>query len=643
MASIDLNASYSDVQRKLNATKSYNDLKSQYDSVTKRSGDSFEKTKSSVSQSLNSTKESLGEGLDGAKRFKNKVKTQLDQLLDINNILGGNSNYVKRTLIETIINVEPRIKNLVLSESIKAIGCEQEQTYTPQTIYVKVKSLDILSILKYDPSENPGKLLYEKNTTFTPGQFPYSMNRELFQRIQTGNPYSVDYGQIYRGKSGQGLFDIQYVETDNNGVTGPWYKVELVNRVGVGSINGVNRVGSFLSDYYGTIRVTETTNIMASIMEALTGAISISGNVGISETNDRNTFGLLLQRILGLCFDNRREIDVSGISKIAELDGIDDSFFELDEIDLRTLNDRLENIKNGVVEFEDCDNVKVPVDVESILENLNGLNFVEGTDLVNLSDQLTETLINNEKWVGLDVDARATVNFNFIKLIAQGLIGAILTPKTLLPIFIMRRTLQNNGGDSNGGADFLRKNSKFSIELVSKVGAIFIEELFKIIKRDIRILIQIILTDIAREVRNKKIAMIIKLIQLILIVAAFVKDWRRCKSVVDEILQLLNLITTGSPFGTGIPLPLLFASQLLGGYSETRAFTNTIEELQRLGIPTGALPDGSPNLEMLSKFAQIKGDSKEDNENNKVQIAIPPLAMTPAGITIPSSAYGKKI
>jgi hypothetical protein len=136
--------------------------------------------------------------------------------------------------------------------------------------------------------------------------------------------------------------------------------------------------------------------------------------------------------------------------------------------------------------------------------------------------------------------------------------------------------------------------------------------------------------------------MILKLIQLILIIASLISDWRRCKSVVDEILALLNL-AGGAISGGAIPLPLLFASQLLNGYSETRAFIGTIEELQKLGIPTGDLPDGSPNLDVLSKFGQMKAMAKEDSENNKVQIAVGPLTITPAGMTIPANAFGKKL
>jgi hypothetical protein len=634
MASIGIGVGYEDIQKKIESTKTYNDLKSQYDGVSKKVGDSFEKKKESVTQSIDQVKEEV-------KRFQKQVKTQFEELLDINNITsgrgGGTVNYVKKTLIETIQNVEPRLKGILEQEAIKAVGCDLQQTYTPQDIYIKVKSTDLIGILKYDPKSSVGKVLYEKNP-INVQDTPFSMNKELYSRIQSNNPYSVDNGQLYRGKSGQDLFDIQFVEFDNNGVTGPWWKVSLPNRGG-----GINKVGEFLVDYYGTIKVTETTNIMASIMESLSNVISIEANAGIGQVENQTKFDLILLRILGLCFDNRTEIDVSGIAKLAELDGIDDSFFEFTEIDLRNIQNRIDNVKNGVTEFEGCDNVKVPVDTIAILNGLNNLIFVEGSDQVDLADQLTESLINQEILQGLNIDVKATVNFNFLNKISQGIVGALFSPKALLPIHIMSKTLNQNASDDvNSQTDFVKKYPKFTIEVVSKIGAIFVEELFKIIKRDIQLLIQKVITDLVREKNNKKIIMILKLIQLILIVASFVKDYRKCKSVVDEILALLNLVSSSLP-GGNLPTTLLFASQLLDGYSESRAFIGTIEELQKLGIPTGALPDGSPNLDVLSKFGQMKSMSKEDAENGKVQIAVGPLTITPAGLTIPSSAFGKKI
>ena len=133
-----------------------------------------------------------------------------------------------------------------------------------------------------------------------------------------------------------------------------------------------------------------------------------------------------------------------------------------------------------------------------------------------------------------------------------------------------------------GLVDFVKQFKKFAINFISKIGALFVQELFELIKRDIILLIQRVISDIVKEKIDKRISMILKLIQLLLIVASFISDWRKCKSVVDELLALLDLITSSLGFGNQIPLPLLFASQLLDGYSESRAFVGAIEELQKI-------------------------------------------------------------
>ena len=635
MPSLDLNADYKKAQDKISATKTYKELKSDYSKAKKKAGDSFEKAKSEVSSSLNSVKEKT-------KSFEKQIKTQFEQLLDINNLTGGKGSnsikYVKNLLLKTLKNIEPKIQEILYQECLSAVGCDQQQTFDAQVIYIKVSSVDIGGLLIKDPAELPGKVMYEK----IPVQiqtYPFSMNKELYQRIQSGQPYSIDNSQNYIGQSGQDLFDIQYVETDNIGQTGPWFKVTLFNRA-----NNINKVGEFLVDYYKTIKIVDFTTMISYIIESLTGAISIKADVGINQAGDASKFALILQRILGLCFDNAKEIDVSGIAKIAELDGVDNSFFEFTEIDLRNIDLRVDNVKNGVVEYEDCGNVKLPVDADAILESLENLQFVPDKDLVNAADEITKAITNNPQWGGLAIEGniQAAVDLNFVKLMAQGLVFSLLSPKILLPIFIMLKSLGQQIVDTiNGYIEFAKTFKEFVINLVSKVGGIFVKELFELIKKDIRNLIQQVITDIAKEQGDKRITMILKLIQLLITVAQFITDWRKCKSVIDEILWLLKI--AGSGWGIQIPLPLLFASQILDGYSESRAFIGTIEELQKIGVPTGALPDGSPNLDILAKFSQMKAMAKEDSENGKVQVAIGALSITPAGLTVPASSFGKKM
>lgn len=635
MASLDLSLDYDSAKKKIQASKTYTDLKQQYDDVVNKKGDSFEEAKQDVTEQLDKIKEQT-------KRFQREIKNQFEQLLDISNVTGGKGSnsirYIKRLLLQTLRNIEPKILEILMEESLNAVGCDQQQTFTPQILYIKVKSTDIINLLKKDPTSDDGKVLYEKYPVNVQ-QYPFAMNKELYQRIQSSNSYLIDNGQYYLGASTQPLFDIEYVEFDNLGQTGPWFKVTLLNRA-----NNINKVGSFMVDYYKSIKVVDFTNIMAYIMESLSGAISISGNVGIVQAEDTNKFLLVIQRILGLCFDNKSEIDVSGISKLAELDGVDNSFFEFTDIDLRKIEQKITNIKNGVVEFEDCGNVKLPVNYQDILDALDNLNYVEDKDLVAAADSLTDTLTNNPEWAGFAIEGniQAAVDLNFVKLIVQGLISALLSPKILLPIMIMLKSLGQTFVDAlETLVQFMKEFKTFVINIVSKVGAIFVEELFNIIKKDIKNLLQSIIIDIAKEKLDKKLTMILKLIQLLLLIAQFISDWRKCKSVIDEILWLLKIATTG--WGGEIPLPLLFASQLLDGYSESRAFIGAIEELQKLGIPTGPLPDGSPNLDVLKMLGQMKSMAKEEAENGKVQVAVGALSITPAGLTVPASAFGKKM
>jgi hypothetical protein len=636
MASLDLNVDYKKVQEKVSATKAYTDLKDQYSSAKKKAGESFDEKKANVTESLNNIK-------DQTKRFEKQIKSQFEQLLDINNVTGGKGSnsikYVKKLLIQTLKNIEPKIAEILLEESLTAVGCDQQQMFNSQTLYIKIPSIDIANILTKDPTDEVGKALYEKDPIQVQ-TYPFSLNKELFRRIESGQPYSVDNGQLYIGQSGQDLFDIQYVEFDNIGQSGPWYKVTLPNRV-----NNINKVGEFLVDYYKTIKIVDFHNIMASIMNSLSGAISIKASVGLVQAEDATKFELLLQRILGLCFDNKTEIDVSGVAKVAELDGIDDSFFEFTDIDLRNIDLKVTNLKNGVVEYENCDNVKLPVDADSIVDSINNLLFVPDTDLVNAADNLTNAMTENPQWAGLAItgNIQAAVDLNFVKLIIQGLIGALLGPKILLPIFTMLKALGQTVVDQvNSYVTFAKSFKSFVINLVSKIGGLFVKELFELIKKDIKNLLQQVIMDIAKEQGDKRIIIILKLIQLLLVVAQFISDWRKCKSVVDELLWLLKIATSG--FGlNSIPLPLLFASQLMDGYSESRAFIGAIEEMQKLGIPTGPMPDGSPNLEVLSKLAQMKAMANEESENGKVQIAVGALSITPAGLTVPTSAFGKKM
>jgi hypothetical protein len=68
-------------------------------------------------------------------------------------------------------------------------------------------------------------------------------------------------------------------------------------------------------------------------------------------------------------------------------------------------------------------------------------------------------------------------------------------------------------------------------------------------------------------------------------------------------------------------------SEFLPGYSADRATINVIRNLQFLGIPTGPLPDGSPNLMNQLIDAITNGSDEEMSKNgvSDIEVGIPTI------------------
>ena len=681
MPTPDLNQGQIEVKNKISAIKNFAQVSNSEKKLKRSAGNS-------ESQGIPDIASSLDNASKDQKRYLKPPPNSFDQVLEMIGLTSGNGSetlkYLKKKLLLTATKIEPEIKKIITKNAIKALGCSQEQTFqgftstflelnplntlpVGQGIYVPIESMDISGMLKTTTDSKIGKVVYEKpnpnviENVFKPykGKKPFPMNKEFNNRLQgtfVTDSFNGEYGKYYQGVSNQDLFDFQYSPTNQFGVDQACFKVALISKVdSTLTVTGgtVNKVIDFLEDYYGTIKLFDTTDFTAVMMNALSGAINIKANLTSDEISKQSQFMLILQRILGLCFDSRREIDVSGVSKIAELDGVDESFFELTEIDLRNIDVQISNIQNGVMELVDCDNVKLPVDYETIIDGLIDLRETENLSPaleVNKIIAISDSLVQNPDWKVL---LPTNLNFqvfdeDFIKKIPLSVAGAVLSPKVLFPIFVLMQSLEGNAtnafnsavtsantftqsgntiGNSvnnliNSNVDFLKTFKKFNIEMVAEIGAIFVTELFNILKKDLINLMKPIIADIGSEALKAKLQMIERLITIALIINQIVigvKDYKKCKSLIDDILIILNLISSLAPPGSKIPKVLLLLANFLPGTSASRASINTIEELQKLGIPTGTLPDGSPNLMLLFNLASNKGTKKESAQNGKIQ------------------------
>ena len=641
---LDIDDGYKKIKKEVTTKQKYNQVKKDIKQLEKNTGDSFEDWGGGLESKFGKfANKQLSSAEKAKQKFQKDFKTQFDQMLEIKFLTQKNGDkktakYLKKTFVTAIEQIKPQIFDIVSELGVKAVGCESEQEFPANTtVYIKVGAIDFLGLLKEDPNEVVGKISYEKNP-INYNSTPFSMNKELYNRIQNINtPYSSPSfaGVDYKGPSTQDLFDITYVENYNdvngNLVIGNFFKVDLKPRS-----NNTNKVSEFFKDYYSSIDLIDYQYLFTNLINQLTGSISIQKKDGDKKLIDFTKFLMIMKRIFGMCFDETKEIDVSGVAKISQTDVVDDAFFEFNEVDLRYIDSVISDIKLGVVEFEDCGTVKLPIDVNAVLDTLESLTFTPGSNNNNEINNAAENITKPFERRGLNID------LNFLKEYPRALLMTILSPKTILPIMVMAKSLGQNAVDSvNSLMDFAKQFKTYIVQLASKVMALFVKILFDIIKADIIALTQSILADIKNESVVKKSLLVLSLVALI---TKLVTDFRQCKSVIDDLLSVLSLVEKSMKAQKKpLPYPLLVASRVLTGFSKTRTMLKVIERFDELGLPTGPMPDGSPNLFLAAADAIIGAIDEEETKNGQVQIAVDPLSVLPIGVTIPQVVYGKKL
>lgn len=630
----DVKQGYRDATTKINSYNTTISTQASEKTLKKLSlGNNFELSKSESVKQLND----IG---DTQQRLQAEIKNQYEELIDLvksslpsKPTSNSNTiNFLVKQVLTASQNTKSRISEVVVEESLKVAGCSQEQTFVgnddnsgPNKIYVRLNQIDLFKLLKKDPSEGYNKILYEKEDPVT-GMVPFPMDKELYNRLQNeGVSLGDEFGSDYIGASGRQIMDVKYVtEYVQNGTTyyGDFYEITLRNRP------NLNRVSDFLRDYYKSIDMLNFDGLMVKIMNSLTEFIDISGGLTTSDKEEQSKFEKVIQRILGLCFDSNKEIDVSGTAKLSTLDNLDDSFFEMTTADLRNIENQINNMVLGVTEFEDCGNIKLPVNSQAIFEDINEIRDLPENEKVDAFIEKIEKLGKDENWKlqlpdGLNVDI--AIKDGLLKVIPRAVVTTILSPKVLLGLMIILKSLGSAIiNEIEDFATFMKNMKTYLVNMVSRIASIFVEELFKLLKKNIRRLVETLMVEIVKESKNAQLKVITGVVYVLLQLASAVVDWRQCKSVVDEILNLLNLAIPG---GSRPPTFALAAAGLLPGGSPTRAQANVTENIQKLGLPTGDMPDGSPNLSLPAIFQQIKGSKNEDLENGVVHSWCAPVAV----------------
>lgn len=607
----DLEQSYKDAQSKIKALSTLNEVRKEYDDAKKFAEGAegeFQESKDKVVTQIDQLQKKTGK-----KRYERQIKDQTDRLFDILKIQSGNGNvsggtsyettaFLRGKYVEAVNRVQSQVETIFIQEVKKLLGCDQQLKFTEQVVDIPIASIDLYKILYDSPESVPGSLHYETQPIVVQ-QTPFSMNRELFKLIVDGVPYSTTNGVFYQGYSGQDLFDIEYIPTTEV------YRVSLKNRIG-----GDNLVTDFIEDYYKTINVLDFRSVWTAVLNNILNIDYSLSKTGSGQIEDESTFMIILKRILGLCFDDRQEIDVAGTSKVPELDGVDESFFEMTDIDLRNIDTIQNNAKLGVIEFQDCTNTTLPVNQQGIYNNLQGIRGdMNPAQMDAIVNSIFNKVSDSPGWPKLE-SLKIKINTEVIKEVPKAIMKTLLSPKVLLPFFIMMKALGQSLADNiTSLKDFARKFKKLIINVMSRIGALFVKVLYDLIIGDLKKILRTLATDVLKNKYRKQYAIIQQLISVASLIAGLITDYRKCKSLIDSILNAIQLALRASPIN--VPAPLLPLAELRSGFDNTRAFLTVIEEYQKIGIPTGPLPDGSPNIALLAKYSEIIGVEQERDLN----------------------------
>ena len=191
----DLKFSYSEVKNKINAAKTYNQIKKDIRKLSEKKGDNEEENSKRNTRPLSEAKKN-------EKRAQRNQKTQIDELVDISTAANrkprNTIEYLKKVFAKTISNCKPKISEILTKEAIDAIGCGQDQTYqSNQILYIKVRSVDLFNMLKLNPNTEENKILYEKYG-ISVGSVPFAMNKELWNRLQQPNVSFSNQYTVYK-------------------------------------------------------------------------------------------------------------------------------------------------------------------------------------------------------------------------------------------------------------------------------------------------------------------------------------------------------------------------------------------------------------------------------------------------------------
>ena len=475
-------------------------------------------------------------------------------------------------------------------------------------VTISPSEFDFMNVLTVSPVSNSGKIVYEDSRD----RGLVKMNQLLYSGFTTG--------QTFTTKDGSTLFNFNWDQGSQK------YTFSNLN-------TATPNVNEFLTSYYSNIEFLDISGVTKTAM-----LMTLQGDGTEPPLFDKgfNDLNRLLSKLCALCNNpTSNGTNQNTTNQFNENDEDIEFYFDFDNLEGIDLDDENSRYKK-VLRFKDCYNF------ESESDTSHFEDFVYLSSKKNLNDAVNNALLNaasaahdtSDSSIPLDNFHLSLLN-TFILNLPKALIGSVLSPKYMLPIVLVYKSVVSGaGGLVESAKVIMKKLSKLFNEIIKNLLWKFLAEFWKRIKIDLLNFLQKLALKILKNKAKRYFVIITALIALLTKLLEAGLD--NCDSLFKLITQAIDLALKGGAIGVGPQIPgfLLGLSHFLPGYSADRAYLNVTEKLESSGISVGNIFGETNNLNSLVKSI-IDGHTEETDANSFIQVSTQEVIIpTPFGLPI---------
>jgi hypothetical protein len=387
-----------------------------------------------------------------------------------------------------------------------------------------------------------------------------------------------------------------------------------------------NNIEEWITSYYSNIEFLDISGVTKNaVLMTLKG----DGNEPPLFDKGWNDLNRLMAKICASCGNPNSGLNPSAATQFNENDEDVSEYFDFDSTEGIDVDEESARY-NKVLKFKDCNNYEVKINPQHFED------FAYTSQRKNINDAVNDALLHSAgeayeksgQSQPLD-NFHITIMNSFISNLPNALMGAVLSPKYILPISLIYKSTV---GAVDSAAKLMMKLSKLFNQIITDLYWLFIEEFWRLIKVE---LLALLAKTAAKILKNKysDYTMIIGI--LISLLTDILNDTLdNCDGLYSIISKTIDVALSGIGGTPAIPGLLLSIADLKGGYSTDLAHIDVMQRVEGLGINTSTINGETNKLHDLVKgildgqwFTQKKHGYTE--ASNQFVILPPPIPGVP--------------